>query len=279
MFLFYRIKLLLFSSAITPTGEFLICYGSFCACSLGCTIIFISFWVFLSVFVCWLPLYLQSQVCEWQSGWYGSDLALPTAGMEEYCAGHDHQITRVSVCSQAQFGLNLIVNIKYCSFGEEKKMYLVLELDFLRLCGHMYCIHRSAVISGDDKSTKLVVTMVAWDRCDRSIITAVSNCLLKVWSSANGQLLHVLSVCVCERQNSVCSFRSLFCNSLEELSVTVRIIQAMFICPQGHDDEVFVLEAHPFDSRILLSAGHDGNIYIWDLSKGQKIRNFFNMVR
>uniref|UniRef100_A0A672QE63 Bromodomain and WD repeat domain containing 3 n=1 Tax=Sinocyclocheilus grahami TaxID=75366 RepID=A0A672QE63_SINGR len=97
----------------------------------------------------------------------------------------------------------------------------------------------SAVISGDDKSTKLVVTMVAWDRCDRSIITAVSNCILKVWNSANGQLLHVLS---------------------------------------GHDDEVFVLEAHPFDPRILLSAGHDGNIYIWDLSKGLKIRNFFNMI-
>uniref|UniRef100_A0A9J7WY08 Bromodomain and WD repeat domain containing 3 n=1 Tax=Cyprinus carpio carpio TaxID=630221 RepID=A0A9J7WY08_CYPCA len=84
-------------------------------------------------------------------------------------------------------------------------------------------------IKRDDKSTN----------CDRSIITAVSNCLLKVWNSANGQLLHVLS---------------------------------------GHDDEVFVLEAHPFDSRILLSAGHDGNIYIWDLSKGLKIRNFFNMI-
>ena len=47
---------------------------------------------------------------------------------------------------------------------------------------------------------------------------------------------------------------------------------------QGHDDEVFVLEAHPFDQRIMLSAGHDGNIFIWDLSKGAKIRNFFNMV-
>ncbi|XP_051543568.1 bromodomain and WD repeat-containing protein 3-like isoform X1 [Myxocyprinus asiaticus] len=97
----------------------------------------------------------------------------------------------------------------------------------------------SAVVSGDDKSTKLVVTMVMWDRCDGSVITAVSNCLLKVWNSANGQLLHLLS---------------------------------------GHDDEVFVLETHPFDSRILLSAGHDGNIYIWDLSKGHKIRNFFNMI-
>uniref|UniRef100_A0A3Q3KJK9 Bromo domain-containing protein n=1 Tax=Monopterus albus TaxID=43700 RepID=A0A3Q3KJK9_MONAL len=96
----------------------------------------------------------------------------------------------------------------------------------------------SNVGNGDDK-TKLVVTMVAWDRADRTVITAVSNYLLKVWSATSGQLLHVLS---------------------------------------GHDDEVFVLEAHPFDSRIMLSAGHDGNIYIWDLTKGAKIRNFFNMI-
>uniref|UniRef100_A0A3B4UPP5 Bromodomain and WD repeat domain containing 3 n=1 Tax=Seriola dumerili TaxID=41447 RepID=A0A3B4UPP5_SERDU len=96
----------------------------------------------------------------------------------------------------------------------------------------------STAANGDDK-TKLVVTMVAWDRADSTVITAVSNYLLKVWSTTSGQLLHVLS---------------------------------------GHDDEVFVMEAHPFDSRIMLSAGHDGNIYIWDLSKGAKIRNFFNMI-
>lgn len=52
----------------------------------------------------------------------------------------------------------------------------------------------------------------------------------------------------------------------------------MFLFYKGHDDEVFVMEAHPFDSRIMLSAGHDGNIYMWDLTKGAKIRNFFNMV-
>ncbi|MEQ2245302.1 Bromodomain and WD repeat-containing protein 3, partial [Ilyodon furcidens] len=96
----------------------------------------------------------------------------------------------------------------------------------------------TAVANGDDK-TKLVVTMVAWDRIDTTVITAVSNYLLKLWSATSGQLLHVLS---------------------------------------GHDDEVYVLEAHPFDPRIMLSAGHDGNIYIWDLSKGVKIRNFFNMI-
>uniref|UniRef100_A0A4W3HKW1 Bromodomain and WD repeat domain containing 3 n=1 Tax=Callorhinchus milii TaxID=7868 RepID=A0A4W3HKW1_CALMI len=93
--------------------------------------------------------------------------------------------------------------------------------------------------SVEDKVTKLKVTMVAWDRCDSVVITAVNNFHLKVWNSCTGQLLHILP---------------------------------------GHDDEVFVLEAHPFDSRIMLSAGHDGNIFIWDLSKGTKIRNYFNMI-
>ncbi|XP_067852945.1 bromodomain and WD repeat-containing protein 3 isoform X2 [Heptranchias perlo] len=91
----------------------------------------------------------------------------------------------------------------------------------------------------EDKVSKLKVTMVAWDRCDSTVITAVNNFHLKVWNSYNGQLLHILL---------------------------------------GHDDEVFVLEAHPFDSRIMLSAGHDGNIFIWDLAKGTKLRNFFNMI-
>uniref|UniRef100_A0A8C4MC08 Bromodomain and WD repeat-containing protein 3 n=1 Tax=Equus asinus asinus TaxID=83772 RepID=A0A8C4MC08_EQUAS len=93
--------------------------------------------------------------------------------------------------------------------------------------------------SGEDKVTKLKVTMVAWDRYDTTVVTAVNNFLLKVWNSITGQLLHTLS---------------------------------------GHDDEVFVLEAHPFDQRIILSAGHDGNIFIWDIDRGTKIRNYFNMI-
>ncbi|XP_078004047.1 bromodomain and WD repeat-containing protein 3 isoform X4 [Phascolarctos cinereus] len=94
-------------------------------------------------------------------------------------------------------------------------------------------------LGSEDKVTKLKVTMVAWDRYDATVITAVNNFLLKVWNSSTGQLLHNLT---------------------------------------GHDDEVFVLEAHPFDQRIMLSAGHDGNIFIWDLDRGTKIRNYFNMI-
>ncbi|GCB60888.1 hypothetical protein scyTo_0011213, partial [Scyliorhinus torazame] len=92
---------------------------------------------------------------------------------------------------------------------------------------------------GDDKVTKLKVTMVAWDRHDNNVITAVNNHTLKVWNSYTGRLLHILI---------------------------------------GHEDEVFVLEPHPFDSRIILSAGHDGNIFIWDITKGTKSHHYFNMI-
>ncbi|KAJ8275266.1 hypothetical protein COCON_G00098910 [Conger conger] len=91
----------------------------------------------------------------------------------------------------------------------------------------------------EDKVTKLKVTMVAWDRHDNTVITAANNMTLKVWNSTTGNLVHVL---------------------------------------MGHEDEVFVLEPHPFDPRVLFSAGHDGNAIVWDLARGVKIRSYFNMI-
>ncbi|XP_036446662.1 PH-interacting protein isoform X3 [Colossoma macropomum] len=91
----------------------------------------------------------------------------------------------------------------------------------------------------EDKVTKLKVTMVAWDRHDNTVITAANNLTLKVWNSYTGSLIHIL---------------------------------------MGHEDEVFVLEPHPFDPRVLFSAGHDGNAIVWDLARGVKIRSYFNMI-
>ncbi|XP_071422882.1 bromodomain and WD repeat-containing protein 1 [Pithys albifrons albifrons] len=91
----------------------------------------------------------------------------------------------------------------------------------------------------EDKFMKPKVTMIAWNQNDNYVVTAVNNHLLKVWNSCTGQLLHDLV---------------------------------------GHADEVFVLETHPFDSRIMLSAGHDGNIFIWDITKGTKTKHYFNMI-
>uniref|UniRef100_A0A8C1ACZ5 Bromodomain and WD repeat domain containing 1 n=1 Tax=Cyprinus carpio carpio TaxID=630221 RepID=A0A8C1ACZ5_CYPCA len=106
----------------------------------------------------------------------------------------------------------------------------------------------SATLPGYEKSAPLTeaenffkpkVTMVSWDRHDNTVITAVNNHLLKVWNSYTGQLLHIL---------------------------------------KGHEAEVFVLEPHPYDPRIMLSAGHDGNVFIWDLIRGTKTMHYFNMI-
>ncbi|OXB57212.1 hypothetical protein ASZ78_015951 [Callipepla squamata] len=133
-----------------------------------------------------------------------------------------------------------VIRIYYLGSESPEKM-AELESHTDKVVAVQFCNNgdRNNVASGEDKVTKLKVTMVAWDRYDATVITAVNNFLLKVWNSSTGQLLHSLS---------------------------------------GHDDEVFVLEAHPFDQRIVLSAGHDGNIFIWDIDKGTKIRNYFNMI-
>uniref|UniRef100_A0A4W6D160 Bromodomain and WD repeat domain containing 1 n=1 Tax=Lates calcarifer TaxID=8187 RepID=A0A4W6D160_LATCA len=101
-------------------------------------------------------------------------------------------------------------------------------------------LNMSATLPGEEESYfKPKVTMVAWDRHDNTVITAVNNHLLKVWNSYTGQLLHIL---------------------------------------KGHEAEVFVLEPHPFDPRIILSAGHDGNVFIWDLLRGTNTQHYFNMI-
>ncbi|XP_051534909.1 bromodomain and WD repeat-containing protein 3 [Myxocyprinus asiaticus] len=97
----------------------------------------------------------------------------------------------------------------------------------------------SAPLIEDGSFFKPKVTMVSWDRHDSTVITAVNNHLLKVWNSFTGQLLHIL---------------------------------------KGHEAEVFVLEPHPYDPRVMLSAGHDGNVFIWDLIRGTKTLHYFNMI-
>ncbi|XP_066508163.1 bromodomain and WD repeat-containing protein 3-like isoform X1 [Hoplias malabaricus] len=97
----------------------------------------------------------------------------------------------------------------------------------------------SGALNEDESFFKPKVTMVSWDRHDNTVITAVNNHHLKVWNSYTGQLLHIL---------------------------------------KGHEAEVFVLEPHPYDPRVILSAGHDGNIFIWDLMKGIKTQHYFNMI-
>lgn len=47
---------------------------------------------------------------------------------------------------------------------------------------------------------------------------------------------------------------------------------------RGHTDELYVLESHPKDSNVLLSAGHDGQLYLWDIFQGVTIASFVNQI-
>lgn len=97
----------------------------------------------------------------------------------------------------------------------------------------------SPMVEESVRALKPRVTMVGWDLWDQHVVTAVNDNTLKVWEAATGNLSLVLS---------------------------------------GHQDEVFVLEAHPTDPHILLSAGHDGYVILWDLRIGEKIVSFYNSL-
>lgn len=97
----------------------------------------------------------------------------------------------------------------------------------------------SQPVADEDTNKKMKVTMVCWDVSDEWVVTAVNDSSLKVWNSKTAQLVKVL---------------------------------------RGHKDEVFVLESHPIDPRVILSAGHDGQLIIWDVLNTEPIACFQNFI-
>lgn len=93
--------------------------------------------------------------------------------------------------------------------------------------------------SSIDLKKGLKVTMVSWDRSDDWVVTAVNDHSIKVWNAKTTKLHNVL---------------------------------------RGHTDELYVLESHPKDPYVLLSAGHDGQLFLWDIYKGEKLASFMNTI-
>ncbi|XP_043242655.1 PH-interacting protein-like [Amphibalanus amphitrite] len=91
----------------------------------------------------------------------------------------------------------------------------------------------------DGRQRPLRVNMVRWTTDDAYVVTTVSDTSLRVWEATTGRLLHVLA---------------------------------------GHTDEVFVVESHPKEPRLVLTAGHDGRLFIWDVWSGVALTSFFNHI-
>ena len=82
--------------------------------------------------------------------------------------------------------------------------------------------------------------MVAWSLDDELAITAVSDLTLKIWDTHKGTLISSLT---------------------------------------GHEDEIFVLEPHPYAMNLLLTAAHDGHLIIWDLESKKQLFKHRNMIQ
>ncbi len=42
---------------------------------------------------------------------------------------------------------------------------------------------------------------------------------------------------------------------------------------RGHTNSVYVLDSHPVDPRIIVSAGYDGRVTFWDINKGEAVQS------
>ncbi|XP_062510721.1 bromodomain and WD repeat-containing protein 3-like isoform X2 [Corticium candelabrum] len=84
---------------------------------------------------------------------------------------------------------------------------------------------------------KLKVTMISWSCNDRFIITAANDTAVRIWDSNSLSLIHML---------------------------------------KDHQKDVYVLEPHSVDEWVLLTAGHDGRIILWNIETGVKLKEFEN---
>lgn len=77
------------------------------------------------------------------------------------------------------------------------------------------------------------VNMIVWSLDDRFVLAAIMDCRICVWNARDGSLVHSLT---------------------------------------GHSESTYVLDVHPFNPRIAMSAGYDGKTIVWDIWEGTPIR-------
>ncbi|XP_055818057.1 uncharacterized protein LOC129887122 isoform X1 [Solanum dulcamara] len=79
------------------------------------------------------------------------------------------------------------------------------------------------------------VNMIVWSLDNRFVLAAIMDCRICVWNASDGSLVHSLT---------------------------------------GHAQSTYVLDVHPFNPRIAMSAGYDGQTILWDIWEGIPIRTY-----
>ncbi|GAB2226451.1 hypothetical protein Drorol1_Dr00022259 [Drosera rotundifolia] len=76
------------------------------------------------------------------------------------------------------------------------------------------------------------VNMIVWSLDNRFVLAAIMDHRICVWNASDGSLVHSLT---------------------------------------GHSESTYVLDVHPFNPRIAMSAGYDGKTIIWDIWEGTPV--------
>ncbi|XP_061338407.1 uncharacterized protein LOC133285221 isoform X2 [Gastrolobium bilobum] len=79
------------------------------------------------------------------------------------------------------------------------------------------------------------VNMIVWSLDNRFVLAAIMDCRICVWNAVDGSLVHSLT---------------------------------------GHTASSYVLDVHPFNPRIAMSAGYDGRTIVWDIWEGIPISTY-----
>ncbi|KAL5724021.1 hypothetical protein ACHQM5_007336 [Ranunculus cassubicifolius] len=79
------------------------------------------------------------------------------------------------------------------------------------------------------------VNMIVWSLDNRFVLAAIMDCRICVWNAVDGSLVHSLN---------------------------------------GHSESTYVLDVHPFNPRVAMSAGYDGKTIVWDIWEGIPIRTY-----
>ncbi|VVA25341.1 PREDICTED: bromodomain and WD [Prunus dulcis] len=77
------------------------------------------------------------------------------------------------------------------------------------------------------------VNMIVWSLDNRFVLAAIMDCRICVWNAVDGSIVHSLT---------------------------------------GHTASSYVLDVHPFNPRIAMSAGYDGQTIVWDIWEGMPIK-------
>ncbi|KAL1339465.1 hypothetical protein AAHE18_U039100 [Arachis hypogaea] len=79
------------------------------------------------------------------------------------------------------------------------------------------------------------VNMIVWSLDNRFVLAAIMDCRICVWNAVDGSLVHSLT---------------------------------------GHSASSYVLDVHPFNPRIAMSAGYDGRTIVWDIWEGVPVQTY-----